>query len=152
MGEGIIHPFLGIEVGWIILPLPKKGDLSYCNNNRGITLLDITGKGLPNIMLSKVKDEINGKIRENQAGFRKVRSCQDQIFSLDQIIGKCLEQQLPCLVNFIDFKATFDSVHRPSLWEILRIYGIPCKMIIIIKNSSKHNLYSESGGLYFHLV
>ena len=25
----------------IILPLPKKGDLSYCNNNRGITLFDI---------------------------------------------------------------------------------------------------------------
>ena len=25
----------------IILPLPKKGDLSFCSNNRGITLLDI---------------------------------------------------------------------------------------------------------------
>ena len=81
------------------------------------------------------KDEIDGKIRENQAGFRKGRSCQDQIFSLNQIIEKCLEQQLPCLVNFIDFKAAFDSVHRPSLWEILKIYGIPRKMVTIIKNS-----------------
>ena len=51
------------------------------------------------------------------------------------IIEKCLEQQLPCLVNFIDFKAAFDSFHRPSLWEILRFYGIPNKMINIIKNS-----------------
>ena len=107
----------------------------YCNNNRGITLLDIAGKVFSNIMLLRVKDEIDGKMRENQAGFRKGRSCQDQIFSLNQIIEKCLEQQLPCLVNFIDFKAAFDSVHRPSLWEILRIYGIPRKMITIIKNS-----------------
>ena len=27
----------------IVLSLPKKGDLSYCNKNRGITLLDISG-------------------------------------------------------------------------------------------------------------
>ena len=30
------------------------------------------------------------------------------IFSLNQIIEKYLEQQLPCLVNFIDFKTAFD--------------------------------------------
>ena len=35
----------------IILPLPKKGDLSYCNNNRGITLLDIAEKFFFTIML-----------------------------------------------------------------------------------------------------
>ena len=28
----------------IFLPLPQTGDLSYCNNNRGITLLDIAVK------------------------------------------------------------------------------------------------------------
>ena len=77
-------------------------------------------------------------MRENQAGFRKGRSCLDQIFSLQQIIEKCLDQQLPCLINFIDFKAVFDSVHRPSLWEILRLYGIPTKYISIIKNSYKN--------------
>ena len=76
----------------IILPLPKKGDLSYCNNNRGITLLDIAGKVFSNILLLRVKDEIDGKMSENQAGFRKSHSCQDQIFSLNQIIEKCLEQ------------------------------------------------------------
>ena len=37
----------------IILPLPKKGELSYCNNNRGITLLDISGKAFCSIFYSK---------------------------------------------------------------------------------------------------
>ena len=88
-------------------------------------------------MLLRIKDDIHvdNRLRENQAGFRKGHSCQDQIFTLNQIVEKCLEQQLPCLVNFIDFKTAFDSVHRPSLWEVLKIYGIPSKMINIIKNS-----------------
>ena len=30
----------------IILPLPKKGDFSFCNNNHGITLLDISGESI----------------------------------------------------------------------------------------------------------
>ena len=120
----------------IILPLPKKGDLSFCNNNRGITLLDISGKAFYIIMLQRVKAELDLKMRENQAGFRKGRACQDQIFSLNQVIEKCLDQQLPCLINFIDFKAAFDSVHRPSLWEILRVYGMPQK--IIIRNSYRN--------------
>ena len=54
----------------IILPLPKKGDLSYCNNNRGITLLDISGKVFFNIMLLRIKDDIDNRLRKNQAGFR----------------------------------------------------------------------------------
>ena len=118
----------------IILPLPKKGDL-YCNKNRRITLLDIARKVFFTIMLLRVKDQLDCKMRENQAGFRKGRSRVDQIFSLNQIIEKCLDQQLPCLINFIDFKAAFDSVHRPSLWEILKIYGIPTKIINIVRNS-----------------
>ena len=119
----------------IILPLPKKGDLSFCNNNRGITLLDIAGKVFSTILLMRVKEEVDIRMRENQAGFRKGRSCSDQIFSLNQVIEKCLDQQLPCLINFIDFKAAFDSVHRPSLWEILKIYGIPSKIFNLVKNS-----------------
>ena len=119
----------------IVLPLPEKGDLSYCNNNRGITLLDIARKVFFTIMLLRVKAQLDCKMGENQAGFRKGRSCVDQIFTLNQIIEKCLDQQLPCLINFIDFKAAFDSVHRPSLWEILKIYGIPTKIINIVGNS-----------------
>ena len=37
---------------WIILLLPKKGDLAYCYNNRGITLLDISGKAFFTILPS----------------------------------------------------------------------------------------------------
>ena len=35
-------------------------------------------------------------------------------------------------VNFFDFEKAFDSVHRTSLWKILRQYGIPQKIVYII--------------------
>ena len=38
------------------------------------------------------------------------------------------------LINFIDFRKAFDSVHRESLWKILALYGIPDKYINIFKN------------------
>ena len=44
-----------------------------------------------------------------------------------------MEWRPPCYVNFIDFVKAFDSIHRESLWCILRHYGIPCKIVTIIK-------------------
>ena len=49
----------------LILPLPKKGDLSYCNNNRGITLIDIAGKVFFSILLLRIKDQMDSIMREN---------------------------------------------------------------------------------------
>ena len=34
--------------------------------------------------------------------------------------------------HFVDFKKTFDSVQRESLWNIMRSYGIPDKMVRVI--------------------
>src|SRR6218665_445185 len=38
------------------------------------------------------------------------------------------------LINFVDFKKAFDSVHRETLWKIMKSYGIPQKIIGIIQN------------------
>ena len=109
----------------VIIPLPKKGDLSHCSNNRGITLLAVASKDFLCTMMLRVSDEIDRRLRENQAGFRRGRSWQEQIFCLRQIIDKCLDENVPLLINFVDFKAAFDSVHRATMWKVLEVYGIP---------------------------
>src|SRR6218665_4052050 len=38
------------------------------------------------------------------------------------------------LINFVDFKKAFDSVHRESLWKIMKSYEIPQRIIDIIQN------------------
>jgi len=38
------------------------------------------------------------------------------------------------IINFLYFKKSFDSVHRGSLWKIMKKYGIPTKIIEVVKS------------------
>ena len=118
-----------------LVKLPKKGDLSNCQNYRGITLLSIPGKIFNRILLERLRDPTDPHLRDQQAGFRKNRSCADQIATLRIILEQSLEWNSSLYCCFVDYEKAFDSVHRESLWQLLRHYGIPTKLVNIIKNS-----------------
>ena len=122
----------------ILVTLPKKGNLSECNNYRGIMLLSVPGKVLNRIILERMKDVIDPHLRDQQAGFRRNRSCTDQIASLRIIIEQSLEWNSPLYINFIDYEKAFDSVDRETLWKLLKHYGVPDKIIAIIKSSYRN--------------
>ena len=69
----------------VIVPLPKKGCLSDCNNWRGITLLSVLGKVFCSVLLNRLQKEVDALLREEQAGFRAGRSCSEQILTLRNI-------------------------------------------------------------------
>ena len=117
----------------LIVKLPKKGDLQNCDNWRGITLLSIPSKVFCRVLLGRMQTAIDKKLRCEQAGFRKGRGCIDQIFALRNIIEQSLEWNHPLYINFIDFQKAFDSVHRDSLWKILLSYGVPSKIVNMIR-------------------
>ena len=116
----------------IIIKIPKKGDKGNCDNWRGITLLSIPSKILCRIILKRMDKAIDKELREEQAGFRAGRGCIDQIFALRNIIEQCIEFKQQLHINFVDFRKAFDSIHRSSLWKILRSYGIPEKLVNLI--------------------
>ena len=116
----------------LIVKLPKQGDLSNCNNWRGITLLSLTSKMFIKIILKRLTKALEQHIREEQAGFRKGKSCSDHIHTLRQILEQREEWNTPLYANFLDFEKAFDSLHRESLWSIMRHYGIPAKIVNII--------------------
>ena len=118
-----------------LIKLPKKGDLSQCSNYRGITLLSIPSKVFNRVLLNRLKDAVDPHLRDQQAGFRKGRSCTDQIATLRIIVEQSLEWKSPLYANFIDYEKAFDSVDRETLWKLLRHYGIPEKITRIIKES-----------------
>ena len=119
----------------LIIKLPKKGNLTDPNNWRGITLLPVASKVFLKVIHQRISQVFEEKsiIEDEQAGFRPGRSCTDQIFILRNIIEQSQEWQLPLHINFIDFSKAFDSVHRDSLWKILEYYGIPPKLVRLIK-------------------
>ncbi|GFR77513.1 reverse transcriptase SR3-right [Elysia marginata] len=115
----------------IIIKLPKKGDLSNCNNYRGIMLLSVPGKVLNRIILKRLKEAVDPLLRDQPAGFRKNRSCADQIASLRIIVEQSLEWISSLYINFIDYEKAFDSVDSETLLRLLKHYGIPKKIISI---------------------
>nr|KAG5701564.1 hypothetical protein BaRGS_024814 [Batillaria attramentaria] len=117
----------------IVIKLPKKGDLRDCSNYRGIMLLSVPGKVLNRILLERMREAVDPMLRDQQAGFRRNRSCADQIASLRIIVEQSLEWNSPLYINFIDYEKAFDSVDREALWKLLRHYGVPGKIISLIR-------------------
>jgi len=49
------------------------------------------------------------------------------------ILEQVNEWNATLYVHFVDFEKAFDSLHRDSLWTIMRQYGIPQKLIQMVK-------------------
>ncbi|VDP35171.1 unnamed protein product [Schistosoma curassoni] len=117
-----------------VVKIPKKGDLSKCENYIGITLLSIPGKVFIRVLLNRMKDAVDAQLRDQQAGFRKDRSCTDRIATLRVIVEQSVEWNSSLYINFIDYEKAFDSVDRRTLWKLLRHYGVSEKIVNIIRN------------------
>ena len=118
-----------------LIKLPKKGNLKEYKNYRGITLLSVDAKVINRILFTRLLKAVDEQLREQQAGFRKDRSCTDQIAALRIIIEQSLEWNTSLFLNFVDFEKAFDSLDREVLWNLMAHYGIPQKFINIIRNS-----------------
>ena len=117
----------------IIIKLPKKGDIRDCSNCRGIMLLSRPGKVLNRVLLERMKEAVDPKLRDQQAGFRRNRSCADQIASLRIVVEQSLEWNSPLYISFIDYEKAFDSVDSETMWKLLRHYGDPEKIFSLIR-------------------
>ena len=117
----------------IIIKLPKIGDLRDCSNYRGIMLLSTPGKVLNRVLLERMKEAVDPRLRDQQAGYRRNRSFADQIASLRIIVEQSLEWNSPLYINLIDYEKAFDSVDRETTWKLLRHYGVPKKIISLIR-------------------
>ena len=118
----------------LLVPIPKKGDLTQCDNWRGISLLDVMGKVFAKVIqmrLQKVAEEV---LPESQCGFRAGRGCADMIFCARQLMEKAREHNTTLYLLFIDLRKAYDSIPREALWQVLRKYGIPPTLVNIIRS------------------
>ena len=118
----------------IIIPVPKKGNRTEMNNYRGIALMSIAAKTFNRMILNRIYEPINQILRPNQAGFRRGLSCAHPINTLKRIMQGANTKQLPLITIFVDLKKAFDSIDRQKMWQILRSYGVPLKIVNAIKS------------------
>jgi hypothetical protein len=72
----------------ILVPIPKKGDLSHCCNYITISLINHTRKVFLIVLLNRLKNQLDPYLSEEQAGFRKDRSTIHQILTLSLLAEK----------------------------------------------------------------
>ncbi|KAG0728096.1 putative protein in type-1 retrotransposable element R1DM [Chionoecetes opilio] len=117
----------------LVVPIWKgKGDRQDCNNYRGITLLSLPGKVLAHLLLTRIRSHLVKHQRPQQSGFTPDKSTTDRILALRVLVERRREFRQGMLAAYVDLKKAFDSVHRESLWDLLRLRGIPARTIGLI--------------------
>ena len=110
----------------LMVPIHKKGIINDPDNYRGIPLLSIFSKCYTYVLNKRLEvwAESQGKLVEEQGGFRKGRSTVDHIFVMISMVEKALAKSKGKLyVAFVDFRKAYDSVNRNILWDVLRRAG-----------------------------
>jgi len=95
--------------------------------------LSTTYKILSNILLSRLTPYAEDIIGNHQCGFQLNRSTTDHIFCISQILEKKWEYNETVHQLFIDFKKAFLSFRTEAMCNILIEFGIPMKLITLIK-------------------
>ena len=114
----------------LVIPIWKgKGDHQDCNNYRRIMLLSIPGKVFVHLLLMQVHSHLLKYQRPEQSGFIPGNSTTDRILALRVLVERRCEFRQGMLTAYVNLKKAFDSVHREALWDLLRLRGIPARII-----------------------
>jgi hypothetical protein len=117
----------------VVVPLYKcKGDAADCDNYRAITIMDIVLKVFTKLVYRRLLKEVEAKMHEAQAGFRRGRSITDCIFTMRQMMEGCWEYDRDLYVCFVDLRKAYDCLPRGRVWAVLRRYGVSEWLVRII--------------------
>jgi hypothetical protein len=121
----------------------KKGDINDRLNYRGSTICSSISKLYASLLDNRIHDwaESVGHRARGQAGFRRERGTIDNLFILRTLLDqrRHFSRQHPTKKThkhstcFVDFKKTFDSVPRFTLWKVLKDIGMGQRMLQAIQ-------------------
>ena len=115
--------------------LHKKKNRTEYRNYRGLSLMAHAGKVLLKIVANRLGDfcEEAGILPDEECGFRPQRSTTDMMCVVRRLqeLGRTSNASLE--ICFIDLAKAYDSVDRVLLWEVLARFGVPPRMIKVIR-------------------
>ena len=81
----------------------------------------------------KVNEELEPKMRPEQAGFRPNKTCAGHINTLRITVEQSVEFRSLLQLVFIDFQQAFDTLAHNAIWQALKEKGVPEKIVTIVK-------------------
>jgi len=120
-----------------IILLHKKGSKEDLKNYRPISLLPVIYKAFMRIIAERLKVTLDAAQPREQAGFRKGFSTMDHIHTLQEIINRTNEYEIPLTLCFVDYEQAFDSVSISSTLDALGKQGIDTEYIQLLRSIYK---------------
>ncbi|CAF1072701.1 unnamed protein product [Brachionus calyciflorus] len=110
----------------VVMTLKKGKPPDDPNSYRPISLLCCLGKLLEKIVNKKLQDwaELNKLLPDCQAGFRRGRSTQEQIFRIVQSICHGFNEKKLTGAIFFDLEKAFDITHHKGICKKLKDLGL----------------------------
>ena len=118
----------------IIIPIYKKGSTTQCQNYRAICLSSVMFKLYTRIIETRLRQQVESKLEEEQGAYRPGRQTHDHIFTVRNIMEKATGYNKNTYLAFIDLQAAFDSVPKNEIWKAMEKIGATTKIISAIKN------------------
>ena len=76
------------------------------------------------VLQKRMETILDANQPREQAGFRKDFATTDHLHSINQVIEKSNEFNLPLCIAYIDYEKAFDSVEHEVIFQALRNIGI----------------------------
>ena len=109
-----------------------KGPRDICGSYRGISLMAHKGKLLKRLILNRLKPALGDVIPANQFGFTTKCGTQDAIL-ISRLLGiEATKRHAGLVRGYINLTKAYDKVNRGLLWQILRLYGIPEEIVVVV--------------------
>ena len=94
-----------------------------------VSLLSVLGDVYGRILIDRVIEHSEGQMGEEQSGFRKGRSCADQILVLRQVSEKMMEKRRWLFAACMDLEKAYDNVEKYVIWQVMGINGVCGKVL-----------------------
>jgi len=122
-----------------IVSIPKKGDLTDCNNYRGISLINVWLKIISKIVTDRITNYAlsHNFIRPEQFGFRNHEECISLFITIREICQRRSFAGKFTYVAFLDIKKAYDSVPIFNILTKLFRLGIRGKCFDFLSNLYK---------------
>jgi hypothetical protein len=121
--------------GEIVL-IPKQADRLVIENNRPLTMLEVTYKLYTKVLMHRLGTlmEANGIISDEQSGFRAKRDTALNAYVLSAVLDRARRESREIHAVFLDWKKAYDSVPFPVLRAALEGMGLAEAEVTLVMN------------------
>ena len=122
----------------IIVPILKKGKpTSLIDSFRPLSLTSCVAKTMERMVASRLSFmvESNEWWCQDQASFRTLRSCEDQVLRFSQAVSDGFQTRPAnrCVLALLDYSKAYDTVWRNRLFELMMEKGVSRTIVLWIR-------------------